>query len=412
VSRPVEQLIGLLFRTLDNEDYTEARTALLDTYQSNAKTEREELAESLFTEVVSVLDYHLETEEEVEVLVTAIEQLLNRFSSVIEAAPVAILVVDANGKIELWNDGAERIFGWSELEIQQRSYLDVLANSPDDTEVHFAQLQEGNQLTGLETRHRHKDGSVLDVRIWASPFHTRDGGFEGATIVISDITEQKQREQRLAVLNRVLRHNIRNDVGIIQGHLDLLAETVDEDTEHIRVMEDRLSNIVELSDAARHIEKLRDESEGDVTTIDLERVVRERVNRLQTEFGNAEIRTTVPESAPVVAHELFPYALDNVLDNALDHNDAENPLVDINVSAGGPSAQEQTTVSVADNGPGLPEFEQEVLTSEKETQLNHSKGLGLWLTRWIVRNSNGTLAVEESAWDGTRIVIRLPTPPG
>ena len=101
--------------------------------------------------------------------------------------------------------------------------------------------------------------------------------------------------------------------------------------------------------------------------------------------------------------------LDNILDNAVEHNDAETPLVEITVSTGETSASGQTTVSVADNGPGLPDDEQAVLTSEKETQLNHSSGLGLWLTRWIVRNSNGTLAVEQSAWNGTRIVIRLPT---
>jgi len=288
----------------------------------------------------------------------------------------------------------------------------VLADSPDDMEVHFAQLQEGNQLTGLETRHRHKDGSILDVRIWASPFHTRDEEFEGATYIISDITEQKQREQRLAVLNRVLRHNIRNDVGIIQGHLDLLAETIDENTEHIGVMDDRLTSIVELSDAARHIEKLSDESEENFSTIDLNSEIGERVDRLQREFGNAEIRTTVPESASVVAHELFPYALDNMLDNALEHNDAETPLVEITVSTGGTSTRRQTTVSVADNGPGFPEFEREILTSGEETQLSHSKGLGLWLTRWIVRNSNGILTVEKSTWDGTRIVIQLPTRTG
>ncbi|MDB2266037.1 ATP-binding protein [Halorubrum ezzemoulense] len=97
------------------------------------------------------------------------------------------------------------------------------------------------------------------------------------------------------------------------------------------------------------------------------------------------------------------------MDNAVRHNNKHNPFVKITVSMGSTSACGQTTVSVADNGPGLPEFEQEVLTSGEETQLNHSSGLGLWLTRWIVRNSNGTLAVEQSAWNGTRIVIRLPT---
>jgi len=409
MSEHVEQLVGILFRTLAEEGHSEAQTALLDTYQYNSETDREALAEDLFAEVVSGLDRHLETEDEVGVLTAAIEQLLDRFATVVEAAPVAILAVDARGRIELWNDGAERIFGWSESEVQQRSYPDVLADSPEEMAAHLTQLREGSQLTGVETLHRHKGGSALDVRIWASPFHERGEGFEGATFVISDITEQKQREQRLAVLNRVLRHNIRNDVGIIQGHLDLLAEGGTEGTEHIQVMDDRLSNIVELSDAARYIERLRDKSESELTTVDLRRVISERADRLQREFADAEIETTVPESASVMAHTLFPYALDNVLDNAVEHNDADAPLVDITVSRSRESARGQTTVSVADNGPGLPEYEREVLTAEKETPLAHSDGLGLWLTRWIVRNSDGTLVVDESALGGTRIVIRLPS---
>lgn len=409
MGREVEQLVGILFRTLAEEGYTEAQTALLDAYQSKADTDREELAEELFVEVVTNLSYHLETETEVEVLVTAIEQLLSWFSSLVEAAPVAILAVETDGQIEFWNDGAERVFGWSKSEVHQRPYQDVFAASSDEMEPYFAQLQDGEQLTGLETQHQHKDGSIRDVRIWAAPFRTRHERFEGATFVISDVTEQKQREQRLSVLNRVLRHNIRTDVNIIHGHLNQLAETVDDTTEHLRVMEDRLSNIIQLSDAARHIEQLRDEGEDGLTTIELESVIQERVTRLRKESANATIRTTLAESTAVVAHELLPYALDNILDNALEHNDAETPLVEIAVSTGETAAGGQTTVSVADNGPGLPDHEQAVLTSEEETQLNHSSGLGLWLTRWIVRNSSGTLSVNKSTWGGTRIEIRLPT---
>ncbi len=50
----------------------------------------------------------------------------------------------------------------------------------------------------------------------------------------SDISEQKQREQRLTVLNRVLRHNIRNDVTVIRGHLELLSD--DRESEHIAII--------------------------------------------------------------------------------------------------------------------------------------------------------------------------------
>ncbi|MFB6123459.1 MAG: ATP-binding protein [Haloferacaceae archaeon] len=64
-------------------------------------------------------------------------------------------------------------------------------------------------------------------------------------------------------------------------------------------------------------------------------------------------------------------------------------------------------MSIADDGPGLPAVEREVLTAEMETPLNHSSGMGLWLTRWICRSSDGTLAVRDSHLGGTCVRIRL-----
>lgn len=402
----IEQLVGTLFRILTEEGYTAAQGAFLDAYQSKATVDRDQLSENLFAELVGVLDTHLETREQVDVLVTAVEQLLDRFTSVIETVPVGVLVVDADGRIQLWNTGAERIFGWSEDEMGDRSYPSALSASPDVTGSFLTRLREGDQLDGIETRHVHKDGLILDVRIWAAPFHTKDGTFNGGAFVISDITERKQREQRLAVLNRVLRHNVRNDVTVIQGHLELVADELPEDSKHVAVIEERLANISDLSDVARHSEQLCRDIDRDCGTVDIGSVVQERVDRLQRAYPEAEIHAAVQPTAPVVAHELLPYALDNVLENALEHNDSDTPRVEIEVSPA-EEPENHITVSIADDGPGLPEGERNVLTVERETPLNHSSGLGLWLTRWIVRTSNGTLAVTDGPLDGTCIQIRL-----
>jgi len=133
------------------------------------------------------------------------------------------------------------------------------------------------------------------------------------------------------------------------------------------------------------------EQEGDQTVIDLGSVLPERVARLQAEYPTAEIRTSIPETAPVVAHELLPYAYDNVLENALEHNDARTPRLEIDVSEETNDQHNSLTVRIEDNGPGLPETEREVLRSESETPLSHSSGMRLWLTRWIVRSSKGDL---------------------
>jgi PAS domain S-box-containing protein len=408
MSRPTEQLIGALFNVLDAQGHTEAQQLLLETYRSHAATDREALLDQLVADLVTLLHDHLTPQQEVEVLTTTVEYLVNQFVSVIEVAPVAIVVVDEDESVQLWNDGAERIFGWQESEVLGEP-LSRLFREPSDRPIPSVPRQEsGDQLTGLEARLPHKDGSLLDVRVWAAPLHNRDEAFTGATFVISDISEQKQREQRLSVLNRVLRHNIRNDVTVIRGHLDMLAETVPDDNEHVAAMEERLDNVVNLSETARHIEQLQNtENEEDLTTFELASVVGDQLERLRLDWPEAEISAVLPDSVTVVAHELLPYALDNLLENAVEHNDSDAPRVQVAVSRETEAPSGHARLTIEDNGPGLPRTEKRVLTAETETPLTHSTGMGLWLSRWIVHSSDGRLRVESSGCDGTRIDMEL-----
>ncbi|WP_336327463.1 sensor histidine kinase [Halovenus sp. HT40] len=372
--------------------------ALLDAYQTNADVDRDELAHRLLSDVVEVFDTHLATRAEIDILVTAVERLLDRFATIIEATPVAILIVDDNGQIELWNDGAEGIFGWSDSEIQQQPYA-RLCESPEEGRQFLTQLEDGHRIDGIETRHCRKDGTVVDVRVWAASFRPARE-FSGAAFVISDISEQKRREQRLAVLNRVLRHNIRNEVTVAQGHLDMLAEKTTEGGDHIRTIQTHLDRIVELSEAARRAERLEDETE--LIELDLAALLAERIDQFRDAHRNVDINTTLPDSAAIQGHELLPYALDNLIDNAIEHNDEPRVVeVSVTVNAGG------TTLRIADNGRGLPPIERDVLTAETETQLSHSSGVGLWLARWIVQNSDGTITVGEGPLGGTEITIQF-----
>ena len=404
-----DQLIGALFRVLRDEGHGEAQQLLLETYQRKAVADREELAQNLFVDCLTVLNERLDAETEADVLTTAIQYLGNRLTAVIEAVPIAIVVVDTEGAIQLWNDGAARMFGWSEAEMHHRQYPDCLTAASDVTDSFGDRLRRGESLAGIEAQHRHRNGSTLDVRIWAAPLQDTDAGFSGATFAISDITAQKQREQRLSVLNRVLRHNIRTDINVIQGHLSMLADELPADNSHVAVMEDRLGNITELSEAARCIDQLGGDAEAGVTTTDLGAVLDERLARLEADHPSAEVTATIPESAPVTAHDLLPYALDNVLENAVIHNPSSTPRVEVTVSEPTPD-DDYRTIRIADDGPGLPPAERAVLTTDTETPLSHSSGVGLWLTRWIVRSADGRVAVESSSSGGTCIVVRLLRP--
>ena len=399
-----ELLVGELFESLAEEGQSETREALLEVYQNSAVREREALSRTLLSELLALLDARLDRETEVEILANSVGSLIERFSAIVQSIPAAVVVIDADRSIQFWNEGAERLFGWDESQMSGRSYADTLAESPATLDRLLSSLVDGESLTGVEACHRHANGSTLDVQLWGAPL-TGDST-DGASLFVNDISEQKQREQRLTVLNRLFRHNIRNDVTVIRGHLDLLND--EQQSEHIDIITDRIEGISRLSEAAHQIEQLQHSDETERTTFDPNTLLCDRIGRLQAEQTTLAIRQDVRVEGRVVGHELLPYALDNVLDNAVEHNDAETPCID--VVAEPANRSDRVVLRIADNGPGLPETEQSVLTTGTETPLAHSTGTGLWLTQWIVRESDGSISVSESRLGGTEVEIRLRRP--
>jgi len=407
MERHTEQLVGVLFRVLREKGHADAQQKLVESYQSAATTPRDNLVDHLITDLISAFHEHLSVREEVEVLTTTVEQLLDQFAAIIETAPVAIVVVNEEGLIQLWNRGAERTFGWSEAEVLSEMYSEMLRQPSGRQDGFLLRLADGNQIAGVETQHPHQNGSILDVRLWAAPFSPNGTNFDGAAFIVSDITEQKQREQRLAVLNRVLRHNIRNDVLVIRGHLDSLTQTASLDDAYVDVINERLTNIVELSEDARRIERLQANDQSELERYDLSTFLQDRLERLRIAWPRVDVELLAPDAITVVAHDLFPYAIDNLVENAAEHNDRDSPHIFVRVSKEAHRESNTVTLQIADNGPGLPANEAEILTSETETPLNHSTGTGLWLARWIIRSSNGSVSVESSRSEGTEVTVKL-----
>ena len=70
---------------------------------------------------------------------------------------------------------------------------------------------------------------------------------------------------------------------------------------------------------------------------------------------------------------------------------------------------ETVSITVTDDGPGIPDHELDVLTgSEPITQLSHGSGLGLWLVVWVTESYGGTVSFEESDEGGAKITLRVP----
>jgi signal transduction histidine kinase len=112
----------------------------------------------------------------------------------------------------------------------------------------------------------------------------------------------------------------------------------------------------------------------------------------------------VPEGLVVSAVAFLPEAITELVDNAVRHNDADEPRV--RISAAELPSESWVSLVVADDGPGIPPAERAVLTGE-ETPLDHASGLGLWYVNWIVTAGGGALDIAESKAGGSRIELSL-----
>jgi signal transduction histidine kinase len=218
-------------------------------------------------------------------------------------------------------------------------------------------------------------------------------------------TEREKAErlgQRLTVLNRVLRHDIRNDVNVIHGNADRILDDTDAD-EQARTIKRRAMRLNRLSESAREIEPLLSREECPREPIDITSLLRKE-RRSMARYGDVDIETDMPDSVWVSANPKIETAIGHLVENAVEHNDSASPRIRIEAAVEGSHAELQ----VIDNGPGLPEEEIRVLERGHETETEHTSGVGLWLANWIVTESGGEISFDRDASRGSVVTVRLP----
>jgi PAS domain S-box-containing protein len=330
-----------------------------------------------------------------------------RFETLVSAAPLAVVTINADGTIEMWNPAAERMFGWTESDVLGATPPFV----PPGMEVAWQTVREqvftGETVTDVEMGWQTMDGGLVDVRLSGAPLVGADDHVDGMLVVVTDITEHREREQRLGVLDRVLRHNMRNDMNVIIGHAEILAAELDDPTvkESADMITRKASEVIELADKARDIESILSDQQA-VENVDVSAIVEDVTERYRMEHPDADVTVDVSGPTQVYAIDAIGLAVENLVENAIVHNDRENPEVEVTVSRKWDD-RNWVEVQVADDGPGIPKQEREVLLEGRESPLHHASRLGLWLVHWIVRRSAGELVFSENTPRGSVVTIRL-----
>jgi PAS domain S-box-containing protein len=126
-------------------------------------------------------------------------------AAIIDSSDDAIISKNLNGIIETWNNGAERIFGYTASEAVGQSILLLIPPDRRQEEVTILdRLKRGERIEHYETVRRCKDGRHIEISLTVSPVRGADGRILGASKIVRDITERKKAEARIQQVNAEL----------------------------------------------------------------------------------------------------------------------------------------------------------------------------------------------------------------
>jgi PAS domain S-box-containing protein len=120
-----------------------------------------------------------------------------QLTTLIRVSPLAIIILDLNGRVQLWNPAAEIIFGWSEAEIINQPNPIVPQEKTTEYQRLSQRVEEGKILVEQEVIRQHKNGTRIAVSISSAPLYDSEDKLIGRMAIFADITRRKQTENAL-----------------------------------------------------------------------------------------------------------------------------------------------------------------------------------------------------------------------
>ena len=341
--------------------------------------------------------------------------------SAVEDLGTPVFVVDTDGRVVTLNAAATDLADTTEDAALTRPLSAVLGAEVD--------LTAGEQRRTITA-----DGQRREFLVTPAPLEDTGGTHVGYTLVAQDVTQSVRREQRLSVMNRVLRHNLRNDLNVVQGYLEATSERVEDDeiAEMLATATRKTTDLVRTGNKVRDIEETIVEAD-DRTAVDVSRLLDAVADDARGD-AEAPVEVSAPEELTVqTLPSVLTLVIENLVENAVEHSSTSNrtqsgdavehgstssrPQADDAVEHGDGTVRlaadtdgDAVVLTVADDGPGIPEHELETIRAGTETDLVHGSGMGLWLVDWGVARLGGTLAFDTGE-SGTTVTVRLPAEP-
>ncbi|WP_256296942.1 PAS domain-containing sensor histidine kinase [Haloarchaeobius salinus] len=299
------------------------------------------------------------------------------------------------------NPAYEEVYGPSieALYDDPRSFLDAV--HPDDTAVVEAEMRRLSNGEPADMEYRVNPDTEYRRWVWvqAEPIVV-DGEVERIVGFSRDVTDRRRREQQLVVMDKLLRHNIRNDMNVVIGEAEHIeADGPPEMAGRTRVIRDTAAQLIMTAEKQREIIELLT-SPGTPEAVDLSSAVTRVGRAMRERYPGADIEVDVPETASAFALTNIESAIGELAENAIVHASEETPMLRLVCR----TTAETVTVEVVDDCEPIPEYEYRVITGDHEMDdLYHSSGVGLWLVYWLVELSDGDIEFETPPSAGNRV---------
>ena len=266
----------------------------------------------------------------------------------------------------------------------------------------------GVLITGATTAHAFSETDRTLIDVLAATVTAALDQAEREAILRETQGDLEAANEELALLNQVVRHDIKNDVAVILGHGQSLADRLDDDSaDALQPVLRAATHITDITETVgEFLDVLGGDAEPALESIDLAAVVTDECRKARDTYENADIRIddAFPIGTEVAATELLSSVFRNLITNAVTHNDKPTPEVTIS----GEERGDSIVVHVADNGPGIPEDRRDEIFGRGERGLQSpGSGIGLYLVDTLVDIYDGDIEITDNEPEGSVFTLTL-----
>jgi PAS domain S-box-containing protein len=337
--------------------------------------------------------------------ISARKRLEERFRRVVESAPNAMVMINADGQIEMVNAQAERVFGYSREELLNQP-VEMLVpkrfrqHHPDLRNSFFADPRSRPMGAGRDLYGLRKDGSEFPVEIGLNPIETDEGPMVLSAIV--DISDRKQREESIQadlkekdILLGEIHHRVKNNLQVIYSLLDMQSSKVSDETA-LHLLRESQNRIRSMSLIHQRLYESKDFGRVDFRSF-LDTLVPNLVSSYSADPSRITLLIDAAEvSLPINAAIPCGLIVNELISNALKHAFPGHRHGEIRI--GLVSRENQVELSVSDNGAGVPEG----------LELANATTLGLQLVTLLADQLGAKITLQRA--NPTRFVLNLAVP--